>query len=66
MWPERVVHPAPAISQELGLGSCGEQLCVEELIPEAAIERFRETVLPRGSWCDVRRAGSSAGLTPVP
>jgi hypothetical protein len=46
MWPERVVLPAPAISQQLGLGSHGEQLGVEELMPEAAIKRFRKSVLP--------------------
>jgi len=37
MWRESVVLPAPAISQELGLGSCGEQLGVEKLIPEPAV-----------------------------
>jgi len=47
MWPERVVLPAPAISQELGPGSCGEQLGVEELIPEPSVERFGKAVLPR-------------------
>jgi len=46
MWPERVVLPAPAISQELSLGSCGEQLGVEELIPETSVERFRKAVFP--------------------
>ena len=66
MWPERVVLPVPAISQELGLGSRGEQLSVEELIPEAAVERLGKTVLPGGSGLDVRRAGGAAGLAPVP
>ena len=37
MWPERVVVQAPAISQELSLWSRGEQLGVEELIPEASV-----------------------------
>jgi hypothetical protein len=66
MWPERVVLQAPAISQELSLGSHGEQLGVEELIPEAAIERFRESVLPGRSRRDLGRAGGCAGLAPVP
>ena len=66
MWPKRVVLPAPAISQELSLGSCGEQLGVEELIPEASAERFCKAVLPWGSRLDVGRAGGVAGLAPVP
>ncbi len=66
MWPERVVLPAPAIGQDLRLGSCGEQLGVEELIPEAAVKGFRESVLPWGSRRDVGRAGGGAGLAPVP
>jgi hypothetical protein len=60
MWPERVVLPAPAISQELSLGSRGEQLGVEELIPESAVKRFGKgrspTVIPARCrpcwwWC---------------
>ncbi len=49
MRPECVVLPAPTIGQDLRLRSGGEQLSVEELIPEPAIERFRESVLPGGS-----------------
>jgi hypothetical protein len=66
MRPECVVLPAPAISQELSLGSRGEQLGVEELIPEASVERFYKAVLPWGSWLDVGRAGGVAGLSPIP
>jgi len=66
MWHERVLLPAPAISQELSLGSCGEQLGVEELIPEPSVERFRKAVLPWGSRFDVGRASGVAGLAPVP
>ena len=66
MRPECVVLPAPTIGQDLRLRSGGKQLSVEELIPEPAIERFRESVLPGGSRRDVRRAGGGAGLTPVP
>jgi hypothetical protein len=35
--PDCVVLPAPTIGQDLRLRSCGEQLGVEELIPEAAV-----------------------------
>ena len=37
MRPERVVLPAPAIGQDLSFWGCGEQLSVEELIPEPAV-----------------------------
>ena len=66
MWPERVVLPAPAISQELSLGSRCKQLGIEELVPESPVERLRKAVLPRGSRLDVGRTGGVAGLAPVP
>ena len=45
--PDRVVLPAPTIGQDLRLKSCGEQLGVEEFIPEPAIERLGKAVIPR-------------------
>ena len=45
--PDRVVLPVPTIGQDLRLRSCGEQLGVEEFIPEPAIERLGKAVLPR-------------------
>ena len=66
MWPERVVLPAPAISQDLYLRSGGKQLSVDELIPEPAIERFRDSFLPGGSRRYVGRAGGGADLALVP
>jgi hypothetical protein len=65
MRPECVVLPAPVICQQLSLGSRGEQLGVEELIPEPAVERLGKAVLPRLSGLDVGRAGGGAGLAPV-
>jgi len=64
MWPERVVLPVPAISQGLGLGCCGEQLGVEELIPEPSVERFCKAVLPCRSRFDVGGAGGLGVLDP--
>ncbi len=48
MWPEVVVLPAPAVGQALSLSHRGEQeqLSVEELIPEPAVERLGKAVLP--------------------
>lgn len=37
MWPESVALAAPTIGQDLRLRGCGEQLSVEELIPESAV-----------------------------
>jgi hypothetical protein len=38
MGPEGVVLPAPAIGQAVSLSHRGEQLGVQELIPEPAVE----------------------------
>ena len=47
MGPEGVVLPAPAIGQALGPSHRGEQLGVEEFVPEPAVERLGIAVLPR-------------------
>ncbi len=47
MRPQGVVLPPPAISKGLGLGHGCEQLGVQELIPEPAVERLGKAVLPR-------------------
>lgn len=46
MRPEVVVLPAPTIGQALGLSHRGEQLGIEELIPEPSGERLGKAVLP--------------------
>ena len=66
MWPQCVVLPAPAISQELILGSRREQFWFEDLVPEACVERFCKAVLPSGSRLDVGRACGVTCLGPVP
>jgi hypothetical protein len=65
MLPECVVLPASAISQELALGSRGDQLDVEEPNPDAPVERLCKVVLPRRYGLDVGRT-VGAGLAPVP
>jgi hypothetical protein len=47
MRPQGVVLPAPAISQGLGLAHGGEQLSVQELIPEPSVERLGKALLQR-------------------
>ncbi len=61
-----VVLPALAISQELSLWSRGEQLGVEELVPEPPVARLGKAVLPWISWLDVGRTGCVAGHAPIP
>jgi len=63
--PEGVVLPAPAVGQALSLGHRGEQLGVEEFVPEPAVEGFGKAVLPRGTRLDVGRGGAAA-LAPAP
>jgi hypothetical protein len=63
--PESAVLPAPAISQGLRLCHGSEQLGVEVLIPEPAVERLSKTVLPRRSGLDVSRGGTAAAA-PAP
>ena len=57
--------PGPAISQKLSLGSRGEQLDVEELIPETDVERLGKAVLPWRSGFDMGRTGGGSGLALV-
>ena len=38
----------PALDQDTGLGHCVEDLPVEQLVPELAIEGLVVAVLPRG------------------
>jgi len=57
--PEGVVLSAPAIGQALGLGHGGDQLCVQELVPESTVERLGKDVLPRRSLFNVGRVGAA-------
>mgnify|MGYP006295757223 FL=1 len=54
------------IGQKLRLGSGGDQLGIEKLTPEPAVERLGQAILPWGSRLDVNLSGDGAGLTPVP
>ncbi len=65
MRSEGVVLPSPALSQDPGLRSRGEQLGVEDLITEPSLATLGNAVLPRGSRIDIGHAGGVAGITPV-
>ena len=47
MWPDRVVMTAPVFDEYLSLEQRVEDLAVEEFIPEAGVEAFAVSVLPR-------------------
>jgi hypothetical protein len=65
MGPEGFVLPSPAIGQGLCLGHGGEQLGVEEFIPELTVELLGKTVLQWGFGLDLGRGGVAA-LVPAP
>ena len=50
----RVVVFPPFFDQDLGFAQAVEDFAVQELVPEAGIEAFAVSVLPRAAWFDVR------------
>lgn len=61
MWPDGVVVLPPLLDEDLGLLEGGEDLAVEQFIPEAGIEAFDIPVLPRRPRCDVGGLGANGG-----
>ncbi len=53
-----LILPAPLIDEGLGLGYHREQITIQELIPEPAVERLDKTILPRRPGLD----GGSKGV----
>jgi hypothetical protein len=47
-----VVVPAPPLVQDLGFAKCGEDLGVQQFMPELAVEAFIETVFSGARRCD--------------
>jgi hypothetical protein len=56
-----VVLESVLLSQQLGLLHRGEQLNIQELIPEPAVECLHKRVLPGGARWDVSRAAATRG-----
>ena len=61
--PDLVVLAAPALDEDLGLGQGGEDLRVETLVAERAVEGFQIPVLPGTARCDAER-GHAEPLQP--
>ena len=51
--PSPVVILAPVADHHARLGQAGELLAVEQLVPDAGVERLHERVLPRRARLDV-------------
>lgn len=49
----------PAASQALSLSCDGEQLCIEEIFPEPAVEKMIIAVLQRGASLEVGGSGAA-------
>ena len=65
MWADLVVQLAPLLDKHLRLLEGVEDLAVQELVPELAVEALHIAVLPGASRLDEERARSNPGK-PVP
>src|SRR5918995_5465351 len=66
--PDRFVVPAPCLDDDLGLLERGEDLAVEQLVPELGVEALDVAVLPRAAWGNVGGPGAHGrdpGLNPL-
>ena len=55
VWPDRVVVLPPALDQHLSFLQRIEDLPVQKFVPQLAVERFIEAVLPRAAGLDEHR-----------
>lgn len=53
MWAVMVVVVTPCRDQVTGMAQAGEQVLVEALVPQAAVEALDEAVLHGFAGCDV-------------
>ena len=48
----------PLLDEDLGLLEAVEDLAVEQLVPQLAVEAFAIAILPGAAWLDVERLGT--------
>lgn len=60
MWAEVAVLPSPRFDDDSRLLQRVEDLAVQQLVAELAIERLGVTVLPGRAWFDKKRLGADA------
>src|ERR687898_1466865 len=58
VWAKGVIVPTPALDDDLGLLERGEDLAVEQLVPELGVEALDVAVLPRAAWGNVGGPGT--------
>ena len=63
MWPDGVVVPAPALDQHLCLAKRGEDLAVEQLVPELGVEALAIPILPGTTRLDEQRYGAFTSVS---
>ena len=56
-----IVQPSPLLDEDDSLGQCVEDLSVQELVSELAVEALVVAVLPRTSGLDVERLNTESG-----
>lgn len=61
MRADGVVVPPPLFDDDLGFSQRVEDLTVEQLVSELAVEAFIVAVLPRAAWFDEERADAQPG-----
>ena len=59
-----IVHTPPLFDEYNGLVQCVEDLTVQELVPQLAVEALVVAVLPRTSGLDVERLNTEPGQPP--
>ena len=59
-----IVQPSPLLDEDDGLGQRVEDLAVQELVPQLAVEALVVAVLPRTAGLDVERLHTEPGEPP--
>ncbi len=54
MWPDLIIRLPPALDDHLGLPERVEELSIQQLVPQFAIEALDIPVLPGAAWFDVQ------------
>ena len=64
MGSDGIVQPPPLLDEYNCLGQCVEDLAVQELVPQLAVEAFVVAVLPGTAWLDEQRLNANPGQPP--
>ena len=59
MWSVVIIFPAPLFNQYPGFGQRGEDLSIQQLIPQFTVERLNIAVLPWTAGFDEQRLNTN-------